>query len=251
MPFLCKTFMKKILKIFTVFDIVLWATSVVVIVLSFALSPTRDYIALIASVVGITSLILVAKGHVAGQFLLIAFAVFYGIISYYLKYYGEMITYLGMSAPVAIASAVAWLKHPYKKSAQVAVATLTARKAAILSALTAAVTAAFYFILRACGTANLEVSTLSVATSFFAASLTVLRSPLYAVAYALNDVVLIALWTMATVNDTANLPMVICFSLFLINDIYGFISWQKMKRAQKLDDAQRVETRSETQNNDA
>ncbi len=225
--------------------------SLTVIALSFALSPSRDYIALVASAVGITSLILVAKGHVAGQFLLVAFAVFYGIISYFLKYYGEMITYLGMSAPVAIASAVAWLRHPYKKSSQVAVATLTARKLTILAALTAAVTVAFYFILRACGTANLEVSTLSVATSFFAAALTVLRSPLYAVAYALNDAVLIALWTMATTADTANLPMVICFSLFLINDIYGFICWQKMKKSQKLDGAHDTEARPDTQNDDA
>lgn len=243
--------MKRIFKIFTITDIALWATSVAVIILSFALSPRHDYMSIIASVVGITSLIFVAKGHVAGQFLLVVFAVFYSVISYYLKYYGEMITYLGMSAPVAVASAIAWLKHPYKKSAQVAVATPDARKLTILAAITAAVTVAFYFILRACGNADLEISTLSVATSFFAAALTVLRSPLYAVAYALNDAVLIALWSVATATDIANLPMTICFSLFLINDIYGLISWQKMKKAQKQADAETAsETSPQTENDD-
>ena len=90
----------------------------------------------------------------------------------------------------------------------------------------------FYFILAALETPNLFFSTLSVTTSFAASALTFLRSPFYALAYAANDVVLIVLWVLASITDISYLPMIICFAAFLINDIYGFINWTKMKNRQ-------------------
>ena len=72
-------------------------------------------------------------------------------------------------------------------------------------------------------------STLSVTTSFVAVYLTFRRSPLFALAYASNDVVLIILWIMASIYDIRYISVVVCFIAFLVNDIYGYISWQKMK----------------------
>lgn len=59
--------------------------------------------------------------------------------------------------------------------------------------------------------------------------LTILRSPFCAVAYAANDVILITLWVLATMENTSYFPMVICFVIFLINDLYGFYNWRRMK----------------------
>lgn len=75
--------------------------------------------------------------------------------------------------------------------------------------------------------------TVSVATSFIAASLTLLRSPLYGLGYAANDIVLIIMWIMATVDDPSYLPMIVCFSVFFINDCYGFINWRKSGSARE------------------
>ena len=72
-------------------------------------------------------------------------------------------------------------------------------------------------------------STLSVTTSFIAVYLTFRRSPLFALAYASNDIVLIVLWIMASIYDTRYISVVICFVSFMVNDVYGYISWQKMK----------------------
>ena len=113
--------LKNPFKLFTKFDYILWAVSAVVVALSFLLSPERDALTLIASVVGVSALIFIAKGHVVGQFLIVAFALLYGIVSIKFKYYGEAITYLGMSAPIAICSIVSWIRHPFGKTAQVEV----------------------------------------------------------------------------------------------------------------------------------
>lgn len=211
----------------------LWLTSLTVIVICSLFSPTYNIFSLIASLIGVTSLIFIAKGQVIGQFLLIVFAVFYGIISFGFRYYGEVITYLCMSAPMAVIASVEWIRHPYRNSSQVKVGKLTPNKISIVALLTVGVTVAFYFILRALGNENLIISTLSITTSFAAASLTALRSPYYAIGYALNDVVLIVLWIMASIEDISYLSMVICFVVFLINDSYGFVSWRRMERRQK------------------
>ena len=99
-------------------------------------------------------------------------------------------------------------------------------------ALTAIVTLLFYFILKRLGTANLLPSTLSVTTSFLAVYLTFRRSPFFALAYAANDIILIVLWVMASMQEAKYVSVVVCFLAFLVNDIYGFISWQKMKLRQ-------------------
>lgn len=228
--------MKKLLHYFSVGEWALWGTSVVLIVASFCIFDRANYLTLIASLIGATSLIFNAKGNPLGQALMIAFSVIYGIISYGFAYYGEMITYLGMTVPMAIVALVTWLRNPYKGNrSQVKVNKIGAKEWAIMLAIAAAVTAAFYFILRAFNTANIVPSTISVTTSFVAIYLTFRRSPYFALAYAANDVVLIVLWVLAAMEDISYISVIICFAMFLINDLYGFISWRRMQKIQSAE----------------
>lgn len=217
----------------TPFETALWLTSVIVVAGSAIVFHSGETLSVVASLIGVTALIFVARGHVLGQVLTIVFAVFYGLVSFPLKYYGEVITYLGMSAPMAAVALVTWLRNPYRDSAEVAVRRLNARQWAVMLLCTAGVTAAFFFLLRALDNAALLVSTLSIATSFLASYLTAMRSPYYALAYAANDLVLIVLWVIAAAADPASVPMVACFGMFFLNDVYGFISWKRMERRQQ------------------
>ncbi len=210
----------------------LWLISMAAVTLCTCLTPAPDIASLCASLIGVTALIFVAKGHPMGQILTIVFAVFYGAISFSVRYYGEMLTYLCMTAPMAAVALVTWLKHPYQDSEEVAVGTLRRKTVIFLWLGTAAVTFLFYFVLKAFGTAQLAVSTLSIATSFLASALTALRSPYYALAYASNDIVLIVLWCLAASQDAAGLPMAGCFTMFLVNDLYGFCNWKRMAKRQ-------------------
>lgn len=217
----------------TSFERRLWVVSLVVVSLSFLLSPEVDYLNLIASLIGVTGLIFLAKGMVLGQIITIVFSILYAIISYSYAYYGEVLTYAAMTLPMAVVSMVQWLRHPFEDSGEVEIAKVKGSQVAIMLLLATIVTVIFYFILGALGTANLYLSTFSVTTSFVAVYLTALRSPLYALGYALNDVVLIGLWIMATIDNPAYAPMVACFVMFLANDIYGYVNWQRMHRRQR------------------
>ena len=216
----------------TPFELSLWGLSVAVVTGTALIFGTADALSLAASLIGVTALILVAKGHALGQLLTIVFAVLYGIISLRVRYYGEMITYLGMTAPMALLALVTWLRNPYRDSQEVAVYRMSARETALMLALTVLTTAAFYFILRAMGNAALAVSTLSITTSFLASYLTALRSPYYALCYAANDLVLIVLWVISSLADPSGVPMVGCFAMFFLNDMYGFVNWRRMARRQ-------------------
>ena len=229
-------FMKNVEKskcYFSKSEIILWSLSVAAVTIVFAIFDRKNFFALIASVIGITSLIFNAKGNPLGQFLILIFSVLYGIISWRQAYYGEMITYLGMTAPMSLIALVMWIKHPYKgNSAEVKVNGLRKREYLFMLLLTLAITWIFYYILRYFDTANLIVSTVSVGTSFAAVYLTARRSEYYAIGYALNDIVLVVLWSIAAAKDIGYISVAVCFGAFLVNDLYGYYNWQKMRKRQ-------------------
>ena len=226
--------MKRLLNYFSKFEIGLWLSSVLIILGTFVVFEEKDYLTLIASLIGATFLILNAKGNPLGQFLTIVFSFIYGVISYRFSYYGEMITYLCMSMPIAFIALISWIKNPYKgKKSEVKVNHISKKEIVLMWCITIAVTIVFYFILKHLNTSNLIPSTLSVTTSFLASYLTFRRSPYFALAYAANDLVLIVLWVLASFTDNSYLSVVICFIVFFVNDMYGYVSWKRMEKRQK------------------
>lgn len=229
--------MTKLKNYFSVSELMLWFSSIILITASFCIFDRESYLTLCASLIGVTSLILNAKGNPIGQVLMVIFSLLYGIISYTFAYYGEMITYLGMTMPMAVFALISWLKNPYNgNKAEVRVNSIGKREVFFMWIGAAVITFLFYFILEYFNTSNIIPSTVSVTTSFLAVYLTFRRSPFFAAAYAANDIVLIVLWIYASMHDIRYVSVAVCFAAFFANDIYGYISWQKMKRRQSRAD---------------
>lgn len=225
--------MAHIKSYFTKFELALWGSSSLVIAIFFILFDRTNYLTLAASLIGVTSLIFNAKGNSIGQVLMIVFSLIYGYISFLFGYYGEMITYLGMTMPMAVVALVSWLKNPFEgNKTEVKVNSVSNKETVFMWALSAFVTAIFYYVLKYFHTDNLVPSTISVTTSFIAAYLTFRRSPYFALAYASNDIVLIILWSMASVENIKYISVVACFAAFLFNDLYGFINWRRIHKRQ-------------------
>ena len=237
--------MKKIRNPFrqlNTFEWILWTFSLGAIIASFFAVGSTEYANLAASLLGVTSLIFAAKGDAFGLMIMIVFSLTYSFVSYSFGYYGETIIYLCMQLPCAIASLINWLKHPSDKgSAEVKIGSFNKKHLAILIPLAAAITTAFYFILQAFGTANLIVSTVSVLTSFVALYLMNLRIPAYALAFILNDIVLVVLWSLACVENIGNIALTVSFGIFLINDTYTFICWTRRRKRQLANSEEKPE----------
>ncbi len=221
------------IKILSKHDRILWICSLLIVFISNISVPDFDPLTLAATLVGVTSLVFAAKGNVWAQILMIVFSILYGIISFRFRYWGEMITYLAMTMPMAVWSTITWLKNPSKENKnEVQIQKLTSVHIIDLIFFGIIVTAVFYFILLRLNTPNLLFSTISITTSFAAVSLTMLRSSYYAVGYAANDIVLIILWSLASVQNPAYIPVTINFVIFFLNDVYGFVNWKKRELRQ-------------------
>ena len=211
----------------------IWIGSLVIVFISNILSGDLDWLTLLAAMIGVTALIFAAKGNAWAQILMIVFSILYGVISFRFRYWGEMITYLGMTFPMAVWSTITWLKNPSKENgSEVAIQKLHRKHFILLVLSSTVVTIAFYFMLRAFNTPNILLSTISITTSFLAASLTMLRSSYYALGYAANDIILIALWILASLEDPVYIPVAVNFTIFFFNDMYGFISWKQRELKQ-------------------
>ena len=218
---------------FSPLELSLWIGSAVMIIAAFLIFDRESYLSLVASLIGVSALVFIAKGNPIAQVLMLVFCLLYAYISCTYSYYGEMMTYLGMSAPMAVISLISWLRNPYGEGkSEVKVNSLSKGAVALGASLAVVVTVIFYFVLKYFNTANLVISTLSVATSFFAAYLTARRSRFFALAYMLNDLVLIVLWILATIDDSSYVSVVVCFIAFLANDLYSFINWSKLQKRQ-------------------
>ena len=185
----------------------LWFVSIAIVVMSNIMAGRVDALTLTATCIGVTSLIFAAQGNVWAP--------------------------IFMSLPMSVWSIVTWLKNARNSSdGTVEIRKITRKGAGVLVLCNVAVTIAFYILLKKLNTPNLIFSTISVVTSFFAASLTMLRSSYYALGYASNDIVLIILWILASIKDPGYIPVVVNFLIFFLNDMYGFICWKKRETAQ-------------------
>ena len=86
----------------TKWEWLIWLSSLAIVLVSNLLTADLDILTLAAALIGVTSLIFAAKGNVWAQILMVVFSILYGIISFRFRYWGEMITYLGMTMPMAV-----------------------------------------------------------------------------------------------------------------------------------------------------
>ena len=54
-----------------------------------------------------------------------------------------------------------------------------------------------------------------------------IRSSYFALAYAANDLVLIVLWVLASMEEIRYFSVVVCFTAFFVNDLYVFFELEK------------------------
>lgn len=226
--------LKKFFGTWNLFEILLLTVSLTATMVVFCLGKEKNPFSLCSSLFGIVCVIFTAKGNPVAQYLSILFAIFYSVVAYQSRYYGEMLIYLFLMIPIHLACIVSWVRGRLDPdSAEVRINALCAKEYLLLAVGDVLVTFAFYFLLRALHTEELVVSTVSLVSSVSAAYLMLRRSEYYAVCFIVNDLILLVLWGLQIFrNGTAALPTFLTFVVFLINDAYGFIAWRKRKREQ-------------------
>lgn len=225
--------MKKLFKGWTKFEIIFLIISLSAITICFLFNEDKNVLSLVTSLLGVIVVLTGAKGLIVSPFINIFYNILYIIISISQKYYGEVLIYVFLMMPLHITTIISWLKNKSNKDSNiVSVNKLNRKEYMVLGLVTILITFMFYYILKLLDTNELMISTISLTASLVASYLMLRRSSNYAIAFVINDVILITLWGIACVNDIALLPMVVTFMVFFVNDIYGFISWKKREKEQ-------------------
>lgn len=225
--------MKKLFKGWTKFEVIFLIVSLCAIIICFLFNKDKNIISLITSLLGVFVVLTGAKGLIVSPFINIFYNILYIIISLSQKYYGEVLIYVFLMMPLHITTIISWLKNKSNKDSNiVSINKLNKKEYMVLGLVTVLVTFMFYYILKLLNTNELMISTISLTASLVASYLMLRRSSNYAIAFVINDVILITLWGIACFNDIALLPMVVTFMVFFVNDIYGFISWKKREKEQ-------------------
>ena len=227
--------MKNFFKSWNLFEKLFLLISLIIIIVCYFLGTDRNILSLITSILGVITVIFGAKGLVWAPIINLMYNIVYIILSYTQGFYGEVIIYIFFMTPINIAMIISWLKNKSKQDENIVEVNKVSKKEyIILFIVTLFVTVGFYYLLKVLNTSALLISTISLIDSFIATYLLYRRCSNYALSYIVNDIILIGLWSFSLKNNgIAYLPMILSFIVFLVNDIYGFISWKKREKEQK------------------
>lgn len=225
---------KKFLKNWNSFEIYFLIFSSLIISICFLLGSDKNILALIVSLLGITTVICGAKGLVISPFINIIYNIIYIILCFSQKFYGEVLIYIFIMTPINIFTIISWLKNRSNENKDIVkVNKIEKKEYIILGIVSTLITFAFYFLLKSLNTSSLIISTLSLTDSFIASYLLFRRSSNYALVYIVNDIILIILWVTTIPSEGLKyLSIIVSFIIFLINDVYGLIMWKKREKKQ-------------------
>ena len=213
-------------------EYVILIASTLAALISFILIEEKDYLYFFTCILGVTTTVFIAKAHVFGQLLGIAYAILYAVTTFISHYYGEFIISIALYLPSGIWGLISWLRHRYEDTSTIKIAKLGLKHISIMLIIASILTFGIFFLLRALDTQNLIVSTISVFVSISAGYLVIKRSPFYALIYLINDVVLIVLWGMALRDSLTYMQLLISAFGFFFTDLYGFINWLNLRKKQ-------------------
>ncbi|MDF2678838.1 MAG: putative transporter [Brevibacillus sp.] len=213
----------------------LWllAFTVLNIYLFFALDDTL--IGLIASLTGMLSVVLVAKGKTSNYYPGIINVVLYAFVAYGQKYYGEVMLNLLYFLPMQFIGLFMWRKNGLSETKRndVKVAVMTNRARIYWSVLCLAVTLAYAWVLKAMGGALPFIDSLTAVLSIVAMIFMVKRFVEQWVVWIIIDLLTIYMWVVAFMGDGNDVSILVMWTAYLVNAIYGWLNWRTQYRVQK------------------
>lgn len=206
--------------------------SAVLVVLGCVFDSTA--LVIVNSVVSVLFVYFSTKGMVLGPIFGIVNNILYCIISAQCAYWGELIIASCITIPMCALSLYTWIRNLNKQEQVINISNMKWKEVLISALCVAGVSVGLYFVLRAFNTANLEVSTLSMAISIFASYLFIRRNEYNFVFYIIANFVGLALWILIIIqSDISQIPTAVSYIVFNIYNVYGVVNWARLKRKQK------------------
>ena len=185
--------------------------------------------ALISGVTGIISVVLCAKGKISTYAFACVNVGLYAIIAYQNRLFGEVMLYGFYYLPMNIVGFYMWRKQKDDEGTVIA-RRLTAKQIILLIiGLLIAITA-YWRVLVALG-GNLQlIDSITTILSIVAFLLQIGRFMEQWILWMIINVFSITMWSLLLGTPEGSVTMIIMFSAYLINGVYGFRNWLKLSK---------------------
>lgn len=206
-----------------------WLVLSTIIMIGLSIVWKDSAIALISGVTGIIGVVLCAKGKVSTYIFATVNVALYAIICYQNALYGEVMLNAFYFIPMNIIGFFLWSKRK-GDDGNVEAKTLTKNQLAVLFVGLAIAIFAYYQLLKSLG-GNLQlVDSITTVTSVVALILQVTRYREQWLVWILVNIVSIVMWVMLLNTPEGSVTMIVMWTAYLFNSIYGYINWSKLSK---------------------
>lgn len=184
-----------------------------------------------ASVTGMLSVILVAKGKISNYYFGIINVVIYGFISYNSKYYGEAMLNILYFLPMQIIGFMMWRRNNVNidESKEVKAERMTAKEIILWSVLSGIAVVVYGIILKKLNNTLPMADSFTTVLSVTAMILMVKRYIEQWIVWIMIDIVAIYMWLF--IKSDYNIT--IMWTAYLVNAVYGLYNWAKLYRRER------------------
>jgi nicotinamide mononucleotide transporter len=191
------------------------------------------WIGLTASLTGMLCVVLTAKGRISNYYFGIINVILYAIIAYQNRYYGEVALNILYFLPMSFLGIYYWVKHKNKNKFD----TTRVRKIKtseflfwiIISIVGIIVYGSF---LKSLGGTLPFIDASSTVLSITGMILTVRRATEQWPLWIVEDIIEVGMWIYIFARDGSQVSMIVMWSAYLTNAIYGYYNWRKLEKEQ-------------------
>ena len=224
--------MINILKKLNLFEWILITGIITLNIILFIITKEINLIGMIASITGVISAVITAKGHISCYYWTIINIFAYGVVCFQTKIYGEVILDIIYHLPMQFVGIYIWKKHTNKDNI-VKTRGMKIKQIAFVTLISIVGILGFGMFLKLInGYLPFFDSAVNVLV-IVAVYLSVKRFKEVWIIYIAVNIISICMWTIALIDNELNsLVMILMFVFYLANAVYGYINWTKLERNQ-------------------
>lgn len=224
----------KILKEWSLFEISwLLIFTIINIYLFFAFDDTL--IGLAASLTGMLCVVLVAKGKISNYFFGAINTALYAYLSYKQQLFGEVMLNGLFYFPIQFIGFYLWSKKKTKTNGvtTIEVKRLTKNGWLITISIAVAAIASYALFLKYLGGKQVWLDSSTNVLSIIAQILMLKRFAEQWVIWIVINMLSITMWSIAFMTSGESITILVMWSAYLVNSIYGYINWSKLAEQQE------------------
>lgn len=216
----------------------IWLILFTIINTSLVFTMGDNLLGFIASTSGMLCVVLVAKGKISNYFFGFIQVAIYGYVALKYQLYGEVMLNWLFYVPVQFIGFYLWNKNGVKREYEhqgedIVVKSLGAKNTIIFLTITTILIILLAYFLKFIGGYSIGLDSATTVLSIGAQILMLLRYKEQWIVWIIVNILSITMWVYTLTQQGGNdWNMVVMWTAFLCNSIYGYINWTKMNNSQ-------------------